>query len=157
MKLFPIEKPETIVEFNDPRYKEYKVSDPRNATYKQANYYELLGERVNVDSFAEMVRSVAVKLYELDSSIIERMAKTTEVFSGWFYPLLSYDEHAVKNAFELKKGTGIYISTGYSAHDCISIIRELLKRYDLDLEEDFVYSARAYKNAKTVAAQNGQG
>ncbi len=156
LKLFPIEKPETTVEFNDPRYKEYKVSDPRNATYKLVNYYELLGERVNVDSFAGMVRSVAVKLYELDSSIIERMAKNTEVFSGWVNPMFSYDENAVKNPFELKKGSGIYISTGYSAYDCICIIRELLKCYDLDLEEDFVYSARSQKNEKTGEAQNGQ-
>ncbi len=74
-----------------------------------------------------------------------------------FYPFLSYDEHAVKNAFELKKDTGIYISTGYSAHDCISIIRELLKRCDLNPEVDFVYTTRAYKNVKTAAAQNGQG
>ena len=156
LKLFPIEKPETTVEFNDPRYKEYKVSDPRNATYKQVNYYELLGERVNVESFAGMVRSVAVKLYELDSSIIERMAKNTEVFSGWVNPMFSYDENAVKTPFELKKGSGIYISTGYSAYDCICIIRELLKCYDLDLEEDFVYSARSQKNEKTCESQNGQ-
>ena len=143
MKLFPIEQPEVKVEFADPRYKEYTVADPDNATYKIVNYYELLGERVNVDSFALMVRSVARKLYDYDSSIIESMASETAVFPGWINPMFSYDETAIKNPVKLRKDTDVYISTGYSAHDCICIIRELLKKYDLDLEEDFVYSARS--------------
>jgi len=142
LKLFPIIPPETSIDFSDPRYKEYKVTDPRDATYKIVNYYELLGERVNITSFAEMVRSVAVKLYDMDDSVIERMAKGNEKFSGWLVPVFSYDEKEVKGALELKKGTGIYISTGYSAHDCICFIRALLKEYDLDIEEDFLYSAR---------------
>lgn len=75
LKLFPIEQPKQEIEFSDPRYTLYTVEDPRNATYKHVDYYELLGERVNVDSFAFMVRSVARKLFDLDSSIIEAMAK----------------------------------------------------------------------------------
>ena len=143
LTLFPIEMPSVEVDFSDPRYHEYKVDDPKQATFKTVNYYELLGERVNVQSFAEMVRSVAQKLYDLDASIIEHMAKTNEVFTNWVHPVFSYDESAIRGAYELKKGSGIYISTGYSASDCIVFIRELLKKHELDLEEDFVYSARA--------------
>lgn len=142
LKLFPIAKPAVEVKFRDPRYQEYTVSDPRNATYKAVNYYELLGERVLVDSFAAMVRSVASKLYDLDSSVIERMASGNEVFPTWANPVFSYDKAVVKNPVPLKKETGIYISTGYSAYDCICFIRALLKKYDLDLEEDFLYSAK---------------
>ena len=142
LELFPIEDPSVKVEFIDPRYKEYTVADPRNATWKYVNYYELLGERVNVDSFAFMVRSVAGKLYDLDKSVIEHMANGKEVFPTWTNPVFSYDEAAVKNPVRLKKDTDIYISTGFSAYDCICFIRELLKKYGLDLEEDFVYSAR---------------
>ena len=142
LKLFPIEQPSVQVEFTDPRYKEYTVADPSNATWKYVNYYELLGERVNVDSFALMVRSVARKLYDLNNSIIERMATDHEVFSGWINPVFSYDKTAIRNPVKLKKDADIYISTGYSAYDCICFIRALLRKYDLDLEEDFVYSAR---------------
>ena len=145
LRLFPIEKPACKIEFKDPRYSTYTVADPRNATYKQVNYYELLGERVNVDSFAFMVRSVARKLYELDSSIIEDMARNHEKFPTWLYPVFSYEENGVKNPVELKKDSGIYISTGYSAYDCICFIRALLRKYDLDITEDFVYSARPTK------------
>lgn len=145
LKLFPIKPAETVIDFSDPRYQEYKATDPKNATYKYVNYYELLGERVTIDSFAAMVRSVALKLYDLDSSVIKKMAKNSESFNGWIVPAFSYDVDKIKGDYELKKGTGIYISTGYSAADCIWFIRDLLKRYDLDLEEDFVYSARSYQ------------
>lgn len=142
MELFPIEQPATKIEFKDPRYSLYSVADPSNATYKYVNYYELMGERVNVDSFAFMVRSVARKLYDLDSSIIEEMASNNEVFPTWINPVFSYDESAIRNPVKLKKDSDVLISTGYSAYDCICFIRALLKKYDLDLEEDFVYSAR---------------
>lgn len=145
IKLFPIEEPSTTILFNDPSYKEYKATDPGLATYKYVNYYELLGERVNIDSFAGMQRSVAAKLYDLDSSIIEGMAKANEALPGWQNTAFSYDKDRVKGAFELKKGTGIFITTGYSASDCVYFIRELLKKYELDLEEDFIYSGRSYK------------
>lgn len=142
LKLFPIELPTTKIDFSDPRYQLYTVADPHNATYKWVNYYELLGERVNVDSFALMVRSVAGKLYDFNSSIIDRMARSLEVFPAWQNPVFAYDRDAIRNAVKLKNDSDIYISTGYSAYDCICFIKALLKKYDLDLEEDFVYSAR---------------
>ena len=147
LKLFPIELPTTKVDFSDPRYRLYTVSDPHNATYKFVNYYELLGERVSADSFAFMVRSVAGKLYDLNSSIIDRMARDLEVFPAWQNPVFAYDKDAIRNAVKLKNDSDIYISTGYSAYDCICFIKALLKKYDLDLEEDFVYSARPNSTA----------
>ncbi len=146
LKLFPIEKAKEKIDFSDPRYQEYKVTDSKTATFKQVNYYELLGEKVNVESFAAMVRSVAVKLYDMDNTVIERMARDNVALPGWSNPVFSYDRGAIKGGIELKKGTGIYISTGYSAYDCISFIRGLLKKHDLNIDEDFVYSARSTKS-----------
>lgn len=59
LKLFPIEQPKIKIEFTDPHYKLYTLANPDDATYKTVNYFEFLGERVNVSSFAEMVRSIA--------------------------------------------------------------------------------------------------
>ena len=145
LRLFPIEQPVHKIEFKDPRYAIYTVADPTNATYKHVNYYELLGERVNVDSFAFMVRSVAAKLYDYDASVIETMARNHESFTAWQNPVFSFEVDGVKNPVELKRDSGIYISTGYSAYDCICFIRALLKKYNLDIEEDFAYSARPTK------------
>ena len=147
MELFPIEPPTVQIEFLDPRYKVYTVANPYDATFKYPNYYELLGERVTVDSFAAMVHSVASKLYDLDSSVIRRMAENLEKFPTWQVPVFSYDKSAIRNPEKLKKDSDIYYSAGYSARDSINFICGLLKMYNLDLEEDFAYSARPVSSA----------
>ena len=154
LRLFSIEQPNMLIEFKDPRYTLYTAADSGNATYKYVNYYELLGERVNVDSFALMVRSVARKLYELDSNIIERMAHNHEKLYGWINPVFSYEKTEVKRPVKLLNDKEIYISTGYSAYDCISFIRGLLRKYELNIDEDFVYSARTTRQNNTT--EDGQ-
>lgn len=141
LKLFPIEQPKTKIEFTDPHYKLYTLANPDDATYKTVNYFEFLGERVNVSSFAEMVRSIAQILYDMDNSIIDDMAKKHEQLPEWTTPAFSYEEDGVRNPFKLRN-CNIYISTGYSASACIFFIRGLMKKYEFDISEDFVYSAK---------------
>lgn len=141
-KLFPIESPEEKISFVDPRYKEYTCADSSNATGKIVSYYELIGERVNVDSFATMLRSVAKKLYELDPEIIEAFAQKNHLFSGSSYPFFSYDKEKVNNPIKIKD-TEIYMSSGFSAAHIIRIIKHLINAYGLDVEGDFVYVARS--------------
>lgn len=141
LKLFPIEQPKTKIEFTDPHYKLYTLANPDDATYKTVNYFEFLGERVNVSSFAEMVRSIAQILYDMDNSIIDDMAKKHEPLPEWTTPAFSYEEDGVRNSFKLRN-CNIYISTGYSASACIFFIRGLMKKYEFDISEDFVYSAK---------------
>lgn len=141
LKLFPIEQPKTKIEFTDPHYKLYTLANPDDATYKTVNYFEFLGERVNVSSFAEMVRSIVQILYDMDNSIIDDMAKKHEPLPEWTTPAFSYEEDGVRNPFKLRN-CNIYISTGYSASACIFFIRGLMKKYEFDISEDFVYSAK---------------
>lgn len=141
LKLFPIEQPKIKIEFTDPHYKLYTLANPDDATYKTVNYFEFLGERVNVSSFAEMVRSIAQILYDMDNSIIDDMAKKHEPLPEWTTPAFSYEEDGVCNPFKLRN-CNIYISTGYSASACIFFIRGLMKKYEFDISEDFVYSAK---------------
>lgn len=145
LKRFPIEMPEVTITFSDPRYQLYTAADSGNATYKHVNYYELLGERVNVDNFAGMVRSVARKLYQMDPTIIDRMARNNEKIQSWVNPAFSYESNLVRNPVKLVEDADLYISTGYSAYDCISFIRALLRNYNLNLAEDFAYSARSLR------------
>lgn len=141
LKLFPIEQPKIKIEFTDSHYKLYALANPDDATYKTVNYFEFLGERVNVSSFAEMVRSIAQILYDMDNSIIDDMAKKHEPLPEWTTPAFSYEEDGVRNPFKLRN-CNIYISTGYSASACIFFIRGLMKKYEFDISEDFVYSAK---------------
>lgn len=144
VKLYPIEQPVQIISFADPRYQEYTCEDPDNATYKAPNYYVLQGERVNTTNFAEMLRSVVSRLYELDSSIIEKMARNNERLLSWSQNVMfSYDVDEVYGDYKLGD-TDIYESTGFSAAHIMYIIRALLDKYDID-RSDFVYSARSTK------------
>lgn len=143
VELFSIEKPVQFVDFNDPRYKEYSCSNPDDATNKTPNYYIFRGERVNATNFSYMLRSLVLRLYELDSSIIENMAKNEETMSAWSQRILfSYDKSKVNDEYAYKlKNTNIYFNQGYSASNIMYIICELLNRYEIGHDE-FVYSAR---------------
>ena len=143
-KLYKIEAVEQEISFADPRYKEYTCEIPEDATYKTPKYYVLQGERVNVTNFAEMLRSVILRLYELDSTIIENMAKNKESILSWSQQVMfSYDVKDIIGDCKLGD-TDIYESTGYSAAHIMYIIRALLEKYDIELS-DFTYSARSNK------------
>lgn len=144
LKLFPIVAPAATISFSDPRYQEYSCGDPETATYKTPNYYVLQGERVNVTSFAVMLRSVVERLYTLDRSIIENMARTNEHLLNWSQNIMfSYDASKVTGDYQLE-GTKIYESVGFSASHIMYIIRALLDKYDID-HSDFIYSAKSNK------------
>lgn len=140
--IFPIVPPEVQISFADPRYQEYTCDDPETATYKTPNYFILQGERVNCSTFADMLRSVITRLYVLDRSIIERMAKNNERPLEWSQSILfSYDPDKFNGDYKID-ATDIYENSGFSASHIISIIQALLDRYDID-HNDFIYSARA--------------
>lgn len=145
VSLYSIEPPAEMISFADPRYQEYTCDDPDTATYKVPNYYVLQGERVNATNFAEMLRSVISRLYELDASIIENMARNNERILNWSQNVMfSYDVEKISGDYKLGN-TDIYESTGFTAAHIMSIICALLDRYDID-RGDFVYSARSSKN-----------
>lgn len=143
-KLYAIEAVKQDISFEDPRYKEYTCETPEDATYKTPKYYVLQGERVNTSNFAEMLRSVILRLYELDSTIIENLAKNKESILSWSQQVMfSYDVDDVIGDCKLGD-TDIYQSTGYSAAHIMYIIKALLEKYDIELS-DFTYSARSNK------------
>ncbi len=144
IKLFPIERPVQAISFEDPRYKKYTCEDPGNATYKDVSYYELLGERVNVDNFTDMIRSVTYRLYDLEPDLIDDMARSEGNFASWGVPVFSINPNKFKTCSRIPN-TGVYMRTGYSAADSISYIKGLLQIYELDVTEDFVYCAKPNK------------
>lgn len=146
--LFPIVQPEKEVSFADPRYREYTCDDPDEATYKAPNYYILQGERVNTNNFADMLRSIISRLYAIDKTIIEDMARKNERLLSWSQNIMfSYDVEQISGDYKIS-GTDIYESTGFSAAHIMYIVRALLDKYDIE-RSDFVYSARTNKPVNT--------
>lgn len=146
LNLFKISGPDVEISFADPRYKEYSCDNPSDATNKWPNYYILQGERVNVQNFQHMLRSVVDKLFEIDSTIIKGLALNEKnPIDGYQSIVFSYKSRKVNSDYRIGD-TGIYVRLGYSAAHTISIIKALLQKYDIDTD-DFVYSAREYKKA----------
>lgn len=143
--LFKYDEPETSIKFNDPNYKEYTCDNPDDATWKAPNYFVFNGERVKTNNFAEMLRLFIEKLYELDGSIIENMARAEDPIADWSSVVLfSYDRTKVQGNITKVADTEIYQSVGFSASTIMCIIKGLLDRYGMD-SEDFIYSARDNK------------
>lgn len=144
-ELYAVESPQVVVDFSDPRYKEYSCTNPDDATYKTPNYYILQGERVSVNNYAEMLRSVVSRLYAIDSTVIENMAKNDEQPVSWSQNVMfSYDSTKTTGDYQIK-GTSIYESVGFSAYHIMCIIHALLIKYDIEATE-FVYSARSNRS-----------
>ena len=146
IKLYPIKASTTNISFEDPRYKIYTCERPSEATFKHLTYYELLGERVNVDNFKELCRSVVQRLYYLDPKTIDELAATEEVFKNWMTPVFSLNPIKFKQSYRIPN-TGVYMKTGFSASDSMYMIKGLLQKYNLDLAEDFIYCARPSSSA----------
>ena len=145
LDIFPIVAPETQISFADPRYLEYTCDDPSAATYKTPNYFVLVGERVNCNTFADMLKLVIARLYVRNHSIIEHMARKNDRPLEWSQSVMfSYDANNINGDYKIS-GTDIYENTGFSASHIIHIIRALLDRYDID-HSDFVYSARSNRD-----------
>lgn len=144
LDLFKYDDPETAIKFSDPNYKEYTCENPDDATYKTPNYFVFNGERIKTNNFAEMLRLLIEKLYELDSGIIESMARNEDKIADWSSVVMfSYDNSKVQGSTKVAD-TGIYQSVGFSASTIMCIIKGLLDRYGIDHDE-FIYSARDNK------------
>lgn len=146
VELFAYKKPETEITFKDPKYKEYTCDNPEDATYKTPNYFILNGERILVSSFAELLRKLIDKLYEIDKTIIEQMARNDEQLLDWSSVIMfSYDYKKTWGDNYKVADSEIFESVGFSASVIIYIIAALLDRYDID-REDFLYSAKESNN-----------
>ena len=147
VNVFNIEEPEISISFKDESYETYTLDNTHDATGLKPNTYSLEGEIVFVDDFKDMMDSILLKLYNRDSSIMERIAKNNEQFVSWSKKVFISCDNSLFRYYDQLSDTGIYYDTNLSAPHKLSIIKALLNEYDIDLE-DFVYTAKSNKNKK---------
>lgn len=144
-KMYYLEKPEIEISFADKSYKEYTLDNIEHATGKTPNYYIFRGEKVPVNDYSDMTNSIFTKLYEMDSSIIERIAKNNELIVEWSTKLFfSYDKTLFRTCSPLND-TGVYYNTYLNPAYKMAAIKALLGEYGIDIA-DFVYSAKSNKS-----------
>ena len=150
VNMFEYDEPSHKIAFYDPKYKEYSCNDPKAATFKSPNYFMLNGERIKVSSFAELLRKIIDRLYEIDKTIIEQMARNDERLLEWSEGIMfSYDYRKTSGGTYKVADSEIYESVGFSAAHIMYIVAALLDRYDIDYE-DFSYSARDTVNKEGI-------
>lgn len=141
VSIFGYPENQVDISFKDPRYKEYSCENTDDATGKSIEYFILQGEKVYVNSFAEMLRIVIQKLYEQDPDVIEEMARNNKRIISWSKTVMfSYDD-SITNSKQKIQGTNIYESKGTSSAYIMCVIKSLLENYGIDYSE-FSYSAR---------------
>ena len=147
-KIFEIEKPTVEISYKDTSYKEYGIENPDDAKFKYPNYYVLQGEKVEVNDFSDMLESVMKTLYELDNTIMERIAKNGEKLITWSQKIyVSYDKEQFRYCEEIE-GSGIFYDTNLSAPSKVWLIKGMLNEYGIETSE-FLYSAKSNKKPGT--------
>lgn len=148
LEIFEIEKPTVEISYKDTSYKEYGIENPDDAKFKYPNYYVLQGEKVEVNDFSDMLESVMKTLYELDNTIMERIAKNGEKLITWSQKIyVSYDKEQFRYCEEIE-GSGIFYDTNLSAPSKVWLIKGMLNEYGIETSE-FLYSAKSNKKPGT--------
>lgn len=143
-EIYAIEAPQNYVSFVEPLgYTEFTCEDPEQAKNTKPNYCILQGERIACNYYADMMRSVVDRLYEINPTIINDMCKNKEKLFKYSNTFFSYNP-ADLSLPDRVADSNIYHENGYSAPTCIWIIRALLDRYEIDYTE-FTYSAKPNK------------
>ena len=86
-----------------------------------------------------MLISLSKRLYDQDSSILEKLAKENIHLIEGKYATFSYDRNQVNEDTQIED-TEIYISHNYNSPKLVKIISQLLDYYEIE-QSDFVYSA----------------
>ena len=145
LNLLEIKEPKNDISFTDPNYHDYTCDDPDDATYKILSSFEFEGIKVNVSSFADLLRTFAGMLYEKDNSIIEDLARsssTTDILAL----SISYEKGKSIESDKIP-GTDIYINSHKSAHDIMIIVKALIDKYEIERGE-FIYTAKDNRSKK---------
>lgn len=97
-------------------------------------YFTFYGEVVAVKSYIGMLKSVLNILYELDTSILEELAKKKFQVTAANSPYLTTDISELRRGKELGN-TGIFYEANLSADYILQFIKAAIEAYDMDTDE----------------------
>ena len=96
-----------------------------------------LGERIVVDSYADMLNKVISFLYDIDSKVLEVAGKENFKLPNADRIYITFDENLLRRAKEIKNSS-IYFEANLSSTNILSFIREIFYLYNLS-ENDFIF------------------
>ncbi len=135
LDIFKIEKTETIkIKSLNENNKLYSLNDLESISGTTPTNYTFYGENITVNSYAYMLESLINILYDLDATILEKLAKEK------FKATTSNRIYITTNQEDLRRNkeidnSGIYFETNLSATSILQFIKILIEKHDLDPDE----------------------
>ena len=96
--------------------------------------YSFYGENVTINNYSAMLSSVVNMLYDLDSSILEELAKEKFKVTSSDRVYITMYENELRRAKEISN-TGIFYETNLSAGAILNFIKVVIEKHKLDPDE----------------------
>lgn len=135
LKIFAFEKVE-IVEVKNISEDEviYTLEDYNNMTGTTPLSYSFYGENVSINSYTNMLSSMISKLYDLDHSVFEDLAKQKYKATTSSRIFISMDKSDLRRSKEIEN-SGIYYECNLNAPSTLQFIKRLIEKHNLDTDE----------------------
>lgn len=118
----------------------YTLHDKHSATGTIPSGYTFCGESVVVKSYVGMLTSIVNTLFDLDSSVMERLAKNKYKLNYCERTYITTDPSDLRVAKEIGN-SGIFYETNLNAVMILTFIEALIEQYTLD-PDDFVFQCK---------------
>ena len=134
--IFKIDLPIEKIKFNNDENTKITLLSDYDATGTKPTSFIFLGESENVTFYREMLLSIMTKLYEMDSSIMIKMAEQNYKIPNATKTYITLDKTLLRSPMEISD-SNIYIEGNLSANTILSMIKNVFDKYSID-DNDFV-------------------
>ena len=141
LELFAVESVEVLQTTNNSAdYDRYTLLDRNTVAGTTPVVYTFCGETVAVKSYAAILTSMVNTLYDLDASLMEKIAKEK------YKPTSGDRVYVTTNSKDLRKPkeistTGIFYEMNLSASSILMFIESLIEQYEMD-PDDFEFQCK---------------
>lgn len=135
MEIFNIEKGELVEKAAiSTAAQVFTFEDQDAVAGTEPKSFTFYGENISVKSYAKMLDSMIALLYDLDSTIMENLAKNKYKATSGDRVYVTTDKKDLKRMGEIDNA-GIFYEKNLSAKDILKFIKALIEQYEMDTEE----------------------
>ncbi len=134
LKIFAIDKPLKDIKFINNLERTYSLSEDFDLSGTKPSYFILMGIRINVKSYSEMLSKIITTLYDLDNSLLEALAKDNYKLPNATRTYITNNQSLLRKPTEIEE-SGIYFENNLNSNNIITFLKNLFELYELDYSE----------------------